>query len=141
MGDIADFFNSNRRFERYEVHAGTVAGRIVSERRVPKKLTSRDNNETTYAQKHITENRSRMLQSYGERCVGTENDCIDDDIYDRYNFNVRTASNCDLPILAHEREILDAIETNTAIVLHGATGSGKTTQVSGIHSLACMFAP
>lgn len=62
MGDIGDFFNSNVRFERYEISAGTVAGRIVSEVRAPKKLTSRDNNETTYAQEHIIANRSQILQ-------------------------------------------------------------------------------
>lgn len=140
MGDIADFFNSNKRFERYEIHAGSVAGRIVSEKRAPKKLTSRDNNETTYAQKHITENRSQMLKSYGDRCNDAKIECIDDDIYDRYNFNLRTVSNCDLPVLAHEREILDAIEANTAIVLNGATGSGKTTQVSYVDSVGRFFA-
>lgn len=61
-----------------------------------------------------------------------------DDIYDRYNFNMRTFSNYNLPIMLHEREILDAIETNQAIVLQAATGSGKTTQVSDTFSIAVL---
>lgn len=49
MEDISNFFNSKQR-------------QIVAESRVPKKLTLRDDHETTYAHKHIVENRSQMLQ-------------------------------------------------------------------------------
>ena len=34
-----------------------------------------------------------------------------------------------LPISQHRQAILDAIESNTVVLVHGATGSGKTTQI------------
>lgn len=74
-----------------------------------------------------------LLQSSRIKCADVDDDArheIDDDIYDRYNFKIRTLSNCNLSILLQEQEILEAIDTNAAIVLHGPTGSGKTTQVS-----------
>lgn len=78
-----------------------------------------------------------MLQSSDDGCfvdgvdADDESDGTNDDIYDRYDFNVRTIADCDLPIMRYESTILDAIEMNTAIVIHAATGSGKTTQVGG----------
>jgi ATP-dependent RNA helicase DHX37/DHR1 len=35
----------------------------------------------------------------------------------------------ELPVVAEEQKIMEAIHNNTTVVIHGATGSGKTTQV------------
>lgn len=71
MGDIDDFFDLTKRFERYEISPGTIAGRIVSKPCAPKKLTLRDVNETTYAQKYIIENQAKLLQVYFKRAVNS----------------------------------------------------------------------
>lgn len=52
-------------------------------------------------------------------------ECIDD-VYNRYKFN-RTLP--DLPIIEMKDHILNVIEKNEIVVLEGATGCGKTTQV------------
>lgn len=81
------------------------------------------------------------MQSFGVDADDDESNHIDDDIHDRYSSDMRTFSNYNLPIMSYEREILDAIETNTAIVLQAATGSGKTTQVSYSYTFICYSEP
>lgn len=49
-----------------------------------------------------------------------------DDVYSRYKFD-RTLP--DLPICEMVDRILDTIDNHTVVILEGATGCGKTTQV------------
>lgn len=60
---------------------------------------------------------------YDNASINTEGK---DRVYELYNFN-RTLP--DLPICGMKDTILDAIEKNRVIILEGATGCGKTTQV------------
>lgn len=53
---------------------------------------------------------------------------VEDDIYDRYVFDVRRDES--LPIHDKRNEIVDAIRANPVVILEGDTGCGKTTQVS-----------
>ncbi len=57
--------------------------------------------------------------------VSVKTDAIDD-VYRRYNFSRDLP---DLPIVEMKSLILKAIEENSIIILEGATGCGKTTQV------------
>lgn len=58
-----------------------------------------------------------------------------DDVYRRYDFNRDLP---DLPIVEQKSLILKAIEENSIIILEGATGCGKTTQVCFLNkSLWC----
>lgn len=41
------------------------------------------------------------------------------------------AFRCSLPVQEHKREILQLIRENRVVLVVGATGSGKTTQVGG----------
>lgn len=50
-----------------------------------------------------------------------------DDIYERYDFS--TVPKHRLPICEYRNEILNALKSNTVVVIEGATGCGKTTQV------------
>lgn len=58
-----------------------------------------------------------------------EDDDPSDPIYTRYNFSFRRKSIVPLPIEGYRDVILDAIRRNVVLVLQGATGCGKTTQV------------
>lgn len=49
-----------------------------------------------------------------------------DDVYKRFKFDRELP---DLPIVGMKDHILNMIEKNTVVVLEGATGCGKTTQV------------
>lgn len=69
-----------------------------------------------------------LLQSFDNEC--DVDGSTPDDIHGRYDFTMPKVSNRNLPIMLYKREILDAVDENSAIVIHGATGSGKTTQVS-----------
>lgn len=58
--------------------------------------------------------------------VYNKSDMCVDDVYNRYDFNRNLP---DLPIVGMRDRILNLIEKNPIIVLEGATGCGKTTQV------------
>lgn len=60
----------------------------------------------------------------GSKTIKTE---ITNDVYDRYNFDRILP---DLPIVAMRDFIMKKIRTNPVIILEGATGCGKTTQVN-----------
>lgn len=45
------------------------------------------------------------------------------------------AFRCSLPVQEHKREILQLIRENRVVLVVGATGSGKTTQVGGSDGL------
>lgn len=51
-----------------------------------------------------------------------------DAVYSKYNFENRTHS--DLPIKTYRKEILRMLDEHSILVLQGATGCGKTTQVN-----------
>lgn len=59
--------------------------------------------------------------------VGSNDGQSTDDVYTRYKFN-RTMPN--LPIITIKDKILRTIEENPVVILDGATGSGKSTQVN-----------
>lgn len=53
-----------------------------------------------------------------------------DEVYNRYDFKRNLP---DLPIVEMRTKILKAIEDNPIVILEGATGCGKSTQVDFIH--------
>lgn len=65
-----------------------------------------------------------MSSAYSEEIeCGINNDSV----YAEYNFTHRTPN--DLPINSYRRQILSTLKVNHVLVLQGATGCGKTTQV------------
>lgn len=69
---------------------------------------------------------SISIETDDDDCIFIQTEAVDDDVYNRYNFNRDLP---DLPIVGMKCLILEAIEANPVIILEGATGCGKTTQV------------
>lgn len=68
-----------------------------------------------------------------ENYIDDDHDDDDDDdsvdpVHLKFNFNFHRG-NRDLPIMSSKANILKAIKKNTIVIVQGATGCGKTTQV------------
>lgn len=66
------------------------------------------------------------ISSIGSVDDGTS-EIIDDPVYAEYKFDIRMGNN--LPIHSYRDKILKILDSHSVIVLQGATGCGKTTQV------------
>lgn len=79
-----------------------------------------------------------LLQSFIAGCSLSTIECNDNDldeekncndsVYTDYNFDHRQFN--ELPIMSYRDKILKTINENSVVILQGATGCGKTTQVS-----------
>ncbi|XP_059618224.1 probable ATP-dependent RNA helicase spindle-E [Phlebotomus argentipes] len=147
--DLMDFFNPSKKTVRRPIIAG---GRVNThiEKEEESRPTPEDN--YSYAEKH-QEHEMRLMrhvkdeetfmncdgdddaedgvQSEDESMAGAEGGAFggrqNDDLYQRYNFETKITPR--LPIAKHRTEIMKTLEQNDVVVIEGATGCGKTTQV------------
>uniref|UniRef100_A0A1B0CMA6 Probable ATP-dependent RNA helicase spindle-E n=2 Tax=Lutzomyia longipalpis TaxID=7200 RepID=A0A1B0CMA6_LUTLO len=127
-------FNPNKKVERRPIVAG---GRVNTylEKEVESRPKPPDNR--SYAEKfqenellamrHVKEEDDFMDEEVGSSINEPVQDNTNAGIYSKYKFNVSNTPR--LPIQAYRREILQTIEQHRVVVIEGATGCGKTTQV------------
>ncbi|GAB0093242.1 Probable ATP-dependent RNA helicase spindle-E [Sergentomyia squamirostris] len=137
--DLMSFFDPNAKSERRAIIAGGLVNAFLEKDAITRPFPS-DNR--TYAEKFQESERQAFLQVKVEQdeemkmdfesedgaCGGEDiGPGLNEDIYKKYNFTRKKTPR--LPILKFRKEILETLEKNPVVVIEGATGCGKTTQV------------
>lgn len=154
MDDIDDFFDFSKPFNRVVISGGYCNATVVEDKTIFNKMPEREKMGKEYAEKFVKTEENQLIEAFMDEAAGpstsrTSNlEDVDDEasmadedeentkalkakemmapLFQRYTFTMKPNK---LPINWNKPEILDKIRSNAVVVLQGATGCGKTTQV------------
>lgn len=131
MDEIDKYFTRLEPLVRKPVFTGTSARcRIVPSTSQPKRPIKLTGDVKETLEEDIECMREMMKKNMMVNNVVTDaSDGAIDDVHVRYNLK-KSHSSRKLPIYESKQQILEALEKNSALVITGNTGCGKTTQVS-----------
>lgn len=140
MDPFEIMFPKGRLFTPIRISGGTTNGRIVNEFRARTQQRFQQSDRDCWEKdiEDTAEQLSQQMSSAGisnETCVQSVIDQEEENnIYEKYNFERRSFESGQLPVYASKDKILKKIAESRTVVIEGATGCGKSTQVS-VHFL------
>lgn len=144
MDPFEIMFPKDRLFTPIRISGGTTNGRVINEfkARAQQRFQQSEKDGWEKDIEDTAEQLSQQMSSAGISSEACAQSVIDQDeennIYQKYNFDRRSFESDQLPVYASKDKILKKIAESRTVVIEGATGCGKSTQVS-VQFLDCFI--